>query len=231
MTRFYRAIISFFALAVCLLSLSQISSANSIIYNSLGVGKTFNTGSGFTIAGSSSQVGAQIIPAMEFTSKGNFDLAQIDVAIGWVAGTDSVTLTLNADSHGALGKQLETWTLSNLGAFGTNYTPEKVFGDGDYLAAHHQYWLVASPGASDTWAAWNLNSIGVVGAFQATDIPSGPAGGNSPDLPRNTFNKTYLTQTHGGFDVVGGPATVSPEPGTLLLIGTGICGLLARRRR
>lgn len=39
------------------------------------------------------------------------------------------------------------------------------------------------------------------------------------------------TGTDAAFDVLGTPSTSTPEPGSLLLLGSGLAGLLVARRR
>jgi hypothetical protein len=88
------------------------------IYNNFGPGNAYSTSLGWAVSGSTSGVGA-ITPAMAFTPSGTYTLTQIDVAITFLAGTNSTSLTLNSDSSGVPGGVLATWALSSLPAVGT----------------------------------------------------------------------------------------------------------------
>jgi hypothetical protein len=214
----YRVLSLVFATAISLMVLPQVSSATTIFTN-FGTGQSFDAINGWTTSGPSSGVGS-FEPAMAFTPTGNFDLTQIDVALSLARGTDSVILSLNSDAGNAPGTVIQSWTLSNLPTFGSEYTPETVLGAGEPLSAGQQYWLVAAPGASDSWAGWNQNSTSDIGT-----VPDSRDQG----LTWNAVDR----QPRGAFDVLGTShvPTPTPEPGTLLLFTTWAMGVLARRRK
>jgi hypothetical protein len=72
---------------------------------------------GWTISGSSN--GTQYADAMPFTPSANATVKEIGVAVGYVSGTNEVTVSLNADSSGLPGSPLGSFTVSNLPIFGT----------------------------------------------------------------------------------------------------------------
>jgi hypothetical protein len=163
-------------------------------------------------SGSASGAGFFQSAANPFTSSGNYQLSQIDLALSFLSGTNSATVTLNSDSSGLPGAVLATWNLSSLPVFGTCCTVETLTPSSTvFLSAGTQYWIVAAPGASNTWDAWNLNNTGATGLI-AFDNGTGFFGVSG--------------RTLSAFDVLG-----VPEPTTLALVSGGLALLLVRRRR
>jgi hypothetical protein len=162
-----------------------------------------------------SLVGLEIESAMAFTPSGNFTLTQIDVALSFVIGTNSAMLSLNSDSGGLPDGVIESWTLTGLPVFGTtsNTVQTVIPVSSVSLISGTQYWLVASTIASNTWDAWNWNSIGSNGLVTAN-----LGGGFHPPS----------TDTQGAFDVLGTPAV--PEPTSIVLLATGLGVVVALRR-
>jgi hypothetical protein len=141
------------------------------LFSNFGPGNAYNCCVGGTIGGPGSPVGF-ITQANQFTPSRNGLVVQIDVALGHVTGSNSATIELAADNGGVPGAVLRSWSVSGQPAFGTcctvttvqSYPPISVF-------AGTTYWVIASA-ASDTWDAWNWNSIGQVGNV-AFDTGSG----------------------------------------------------------
>jgi hypothetical protein len=157
--------------------------------------------------------------AMPFTPSGNFTLTEIDLALAYIDGVNDVTVTLNANSSGQPGSVIESWNnvTSQTGwlYFYTQYTPEALLSSpGVLLNAGQQYWVVVTAGGSDTDVAWNWNSTGDSGTYE-------------------TYSFYYGWVTHSGtrgaYDVLG--TSTVPEPGTMLLLGSGLASLIGLRRR
>ncbi len=137
------------------------------IYNNLGTGThVYNCCYGWNVTGKDSQVAEQLWTATPFTPKQTVALTEIEVALEYINGTNAATVTLNPDSGGVPStKVLHTWNFLNLHDSGQCciLSTGKVK-HGIKLSKGQQYWLVAMC-PSDTWAAWNINSTGVVGSF------------------------------------------------------------------
>jgi len=170
----------------------------------------------------------QFQTAGAFTPAGNYYLTQIDVALsfGGYAGmpdadTNGFTLSLNQDSGGVPGAAIETWTglTAPDPVIGTSSVVETVLPVSTVtLLAGVQYWIVASPAASNSLDSWAQN------AYDGT----GP-GGIFAVNPGSGFVVHNVGSDDLAFDVLGSPV---PEPGTLLLIPSALIGLgLIRKRR
>ena len=137
---------------------------------------------------------------MAFTPGANYTLAQIDVALQYEGGTNSVTLRLDDSVGGVSGSALLTWSLSGIPAAArcppTTTVPTVIPEAEINLFAGTQYWVVVGPGQSDTVVDWDYNSIGATG-YAAFNQGSG---WNAGLTPRPQFS---------AFDVQG-----TPEPET-----------------
>ena len=215
MSRFTRTLLCLAALLVSVTAAPLSSRAASIIYSDLNSdpANVYSSGVGYTVSGSSTQIGL-VISALPFTPGANYDLSQIDVALGYVSGTNSFMLSLVNDNGGRPGTTvLDSWTVSTTANLGTCCALDTVTPNGtDVLLGGVQYWLVAAPGAADSWAGWNWNTTGARGTVaQSTD-------GISWGLFPNT--------TLGAFDVLGNSVTATPEPSTAKLLGTALAAML-----
>jgi hypothetical protein len=90
------------------------------------------------------------------------------VAAGIVTGANELTISLNADSGGAPGAVIESFTVSGaMPSFGANSSGNLVTATSilqPVLTAGTDYWVVLSiPEDGTSWSAWNLNSTGDLG--------------------------------------------------------------------
>jgi hypothetical protein len=114
--------------------------------------------SGWTISGPISPIGQTFADAMPFTAPGNATVTKLIVGVGYVTGTNGVTLSLNSDAGGVPGAALASFDLSGLPQFGSCCTVE-MQNTGVPINAGAKYWVVVATGddTQDTWAAWNNN--------------------------------------------------------------------------
>ena len=204
--------------AVILLALmasSPISSrADSIIFNDFGTGHSYNSRTGLTIAGTQSMPGF-VEWGDAFTPNARFDLTEIRMALGWVAGVNGVTVSLDTNNSGAPGKALASWSFVGLPQVGTtnSIVQTMTFAHGIVLQPGQTYWLVTAPFAANTQAVWNLNSTGVTG------------------LGAVNFGNVWLPMQvrSGAFEVL--VKSVVPEPNTWFLFVTGLIGILGAIRK
>jgi hypothetical protein len=201
-----------FALAVlCIIS---IPAAADTIYNNFDAGDSYNCCNGWTVSGPGSPPG-EFISANEFTAGATGFVSQIDLAIGVVTGDGGGTAALYTVSNGIPGTLLGSWDYVAHQPFGNCCAIESIsISGGPQLTSGIDYFLVLSAD-NPTWNAWNQNTTGATGE----DLFSQDGG--------QTWNDNGI-QTLGTFRIEG---TAVPEPGTLVMLGSGIVAAAAGLRR
>jgi len=164
------------------------------IFSNLGSPVGFNCCTGWTEGGSTSEVGL-IIQAMAYTTPSkpaSTDLTSIEIALGYVNGTNGATLETVADKSGEpTGKTLAKCSISNMPTFGSTSTEvstckitKKVA-----LKAKTQYWLVPLV-ESNEWGAWNLADSGSGNGCYTTNGTSWTCTNYSPQGAFGIFGKS-----------------------------------------
>lgn len=216
------------AVALCLSTLPAM--ADSVLFSDLGPqGNPYDCCNGATITGSGFPGGFSDIGASAFTvnGSGTFAVSQIDLGVGYIGSLHTFYASIWTDDGGLPGSQVA-------GAYWTNLITNTNFGQcpptctnndglvtvsgisGVSLTGGQSYFMILGPVALDdtSWNAWNLNNQNQTGTtLYSTD------GGT-------TWNSRGVSPLDA-FDVLGS----TPEPGSLVLMGSGVVGVIGMLRR
>jgi hypothetical protein len=133
----------------------------SVIFSTMGADNAYNCCSGWTIANPDA-VGFTQWFAFPITPAADATVTQIVEAVGYVTGTNSVTIALMTDNGGVPGAVLQEKTVKNLDTFGNccNVAKDKLRTPVQ-VTAGTTYWVAAllpKKKQASTWDAWNLSS-------------------------------------------------------------------------
>jgi hypothetical protein len=210
------AILASLGVWTLLFAAPAVSRADVVLFSNFGAGFGYNISVGDLVGNAFD--GNDYAQGSTFTPTISATFSSLDIALSCTFGCpDPFTVSLDANSAGAPGSTLESFTVPgvSLGLLGTNNAPlvlDSVLHP--LLTAGTQYWVTAASDLSNS-IGWNLNSTG----DSSTEAIS-------TDDGINWFPTSGLTP--GAYQVNGAPEAATPEPSVswyligLFAVGAGV---------
>jgi hypothetical protein len=201
-----------------LLGINSSVNASTTIFSTLGPGDTYNINSGYAI-GAFDEYCWELGNQFSFTGPNPYQLDSIELAVGFVSGTNVLDVWIMSDAAGKPGTIIESFNfIGDMGYFRQN-NPLLVGNSvsSPTLTPDTPYWLTVSVPDDGTKAAWNRADPVVYGVL-ALSLDAGSWWSLSNNVGMGAFR-------------INGTAVI-PAPGAILLggIGVALVGWLRRRR-
>jgi hypothetical protein len=115
---------------------------------------------GLTVIGSKGPLQKIFADAVQFSPSADAKVTEFDAAVGRITGTSTILLSIYTDKNGIPWKALGSYT-ANLVQDGNCCVLAVGKGKPIPIKAGKLYWAVVATTTpdSDTWAAWNFNSV------------------------------------------------------------------------
>jgi hypothetical protein len=183
------------------------------IYSNLGSGLSYGNSALRAATGSLNLAAATPFVVASGT---NYNLTEIDLAIGQQNGPNPALVELTNNASGVPGTVIASWTMNFPGLFAnSSIVPSQTITgiSGITLDANTTYWLAVLPAnaATDTW--WYENNTGQTN-IKASSFDGGVS-----------WSSLYTQNANGAFAVFGDPQAVTetvPEPSAIWLLATGL---------
>ena len=199
--------------------------ASTILFSDLGsAGNVYNDSSSQAVCGNTALLCSPnsfaIAEAFTLSGSGSQAVTQIDVAVGNLFPSQTFEASIWTDVNNAPGAMVPNavWNLVSTTATTCCSNLVTTAVTGVNLTGGATYFMIISPQsiADDSSNEWFDNSVGATGLALMSQN-----GG-----PWSSIGTTTLQ----AFDVLGNASGDSPEPGTLLLFGTGTLAMLLAAR-
>lgn len=186
------------------------------VFTSFGPNQSYN-GVAWVDVGAVS-LGNQVV-AFPFVPTATAALSSVDIAVPHVGTTSGVVVSILSNNGGAPGGVLDT--LSQVASLSTAISSFSCGTSCPVLQAGSEYWLVAQESDGSTRSQ-----------FFFSPTATGTWYYNEAGSTTGPWNVATLTPSIGAFDV-NANVTQSPvpEPSSLLLLGSGMMGVLGMARR